>query len=411
MGISSLFHMSNGLGSQSVEWINILASSSSDAILQTTTVTQNLSTTQSVPIKEQLICQLFLVKRVGTSLVKVWDLAMLIPNLLFFVFLLMIFRQAVTQLRRTNSPIFTAFFVLVVLADVISILRCVTSMILNANMKDVSTEDRIMWLVLRFFLLATELSVVVFGLLFGHLDSRTSIQRVLIFTFLISFIYSVTQGTLEFFYENQPFHNVTYENDSYTLFGHGGMIFWFVSSVCLFLVYGVIFILPFTRIQQRFTLPTKKSFFWYCFLLACLNIVQAIGSALLYFSIQPGMCVVNMMAYLYFTGFAPLVYATFLHQFFTANPATSIRFSYKLQVDDDDDVNLPHQASNYESEESATGPEVAVGSIDSTHFNNSSPLYADLGNRPELSFNRDHFAYSPANIRKQKSNELQHLSA
>jgi len=29
------------------------------------------------------------------------------------------------------------------LADVISILRCVTSMILNANMKDVSTEDRV----------------------------------------------------------------------------------------------------------------------------------------------------------------------------------------------------------------------------------------------------------------------------
>jgi len=96
--------------------------------------------------------------------------------------------------------------------------------------------------------------------------------------------------------------------------------------------------------------------------------------------------------------------------FFRANPATSIRFSYKLQVDDDD-VNLPQQTRNYESEESATGSEVAVGSIDSTHFNNSSPLYADLGNRPELSFNRDHFAYPPANIRKQKSNELQHLSA
>jgi len=69
MGISSLFRMFHGLvGSQSLELVNILASSSSDAILQTTTVTQNLSTTQFVPIKEQLICQLFLVKRVGASL-------------------------------------------------------------------------------------------------------------------------------------------------------------------------------------------------------------------------------------------------------------------------------------------------------------------------------------------------------
>lgn len=60
--------MSDGLGSQSVELVNILASSSHDDILQTMTATQNLSTTQLIPIKEQLICQLFLVKRVGASL-------------------------------------------------------------------------------------------------------------------------------------------------------------------------------------------------------------------------------------------------------------------------------------------------------------------------------------------------------
>ena len=80
-----------------------------------------------------------------------------------------------------------------------------------------------LWLILRFFLLATELSVVIFGVAFGktwtwvidvsfsicgqntvnrsvshslcagHLDSKTSIQRVLIITTFIALGYSITQ--------------------------------------------------------------------------------------------------------------------------------------------------------------------------------------------------------------------------
>lgn len=52
---------------------------------------------------------------------------------------------------------------------------------------------QVLWLMLRFTLLATELSVVIFGLAFGHLDSKTSIRRVLVSTFSLALVYSVTQ--------------------------------------------------------------------------------------------------------------------------------------------------------------------------------------------------------------------------
>ncbi|KAH8032479.1 hypothetical protein HPB51_025932 [Rhipicephalus microplus] len=69
----------------------------------------------------------------------------------------------------------------------------------------------LLWVVVRFFLLSTEMSVLIFGLAFGrcmpshalaapltvfhvgHLDSRTSIQRVLMVTSFVAELYSGTQ--------------------------------------------------------------------------------------------------------------------------------------------------------------------------------------------------------------------------
>ena len=43
-----------------------------------------------------------------------------------------------------------------------------------------TNADKLLWIVLRFFLLATEMSVVVFGVASGHLDSKQSIRRVVL---------------------------------------------------------------------------------------------------------------------------------------------------------------------------------------------------------------------------------------
>jgi len=98
----------------------------------------------------------------------------------------------------------------------------------------------------------------------------------------------------------------------------------------------------------------KKSFYVYAFLLSVLNLIQAIGSALFFGQHIEGLCAVDITTYLYFTLFTPLVYWTFLAQFFSSTQSV-IMFSYKPQLDDNieetvdnscaDSIQIPHQLS------------------------------------------------------------------
>lgn len=70
------------------------------------------------------------------------------------------------------------------------------------------------------------LHVVLFST--GHLDSRSSIRHVLLATSFISLAFSSSQAALEVL---SPDDNFKVANSDLTLFGHGGMLFWFISSV------------------------------------------------------------------------------------------------------------------------------------------------------------------------------------
>lgn len=90
--------------------------------------------------------------------------------------------------------------------------------------------------IFRFSQLSTELSVVFFGLFFGRLDSKKSIYRIIALTIPFSLVYIVIQGVLEFVL-NDPHYIIHDGHDHYfDLFGHGGMVFWFVSSVIFVIV-------------------------------------------------------------------------------------------------------------------------------------------------------------------------------
>lgn len=123
--------------------------------------------------------------------------------------------------------------------------------------------DLILWVIVKFFLLMTEMSVVIFGLAFGrfntsvksdretrilpcrrtkyftnsftmfqkgHLDSRSSIRYVLIVTSTISLAYSLCQGSLEILAHDDNFHVNSTNHDNTILFGHGGVWFFCITS-------------------------------------------------------------------------------------------------------------------------------------------------------------------------------------
>ncbi|GAB1601299.1 transmembrane protein adipocyte-associated 1 homolog [Argonauta hians] len=348
--------------------------------------------------KEESLCLQILYKDIRDR-VRIWDLIILIPNVLFLIFLCFRSRNAIVKLRSKNSPIYLVFYALVVVVVGISILRCVVAMTVNASLEAGDDADKILWLILRFFLLTTELSLVIFGFAFGHLDSRTSIQRVLLVTSAIALCYSTTQGALEFYPPKDTIfkHNNITQRD-YDLFGHGGMEFWFTSSMFFFLVYTVITVLPHTNIRYKLFLPTKRSFYYYCALLSILNCLQAIGSAMLYYDYISGLCIVDITTYLYFSFFDPLVYGTFLKELFEA-ASPSIPFSYRPQLDEtgeDDTVNLPYHGSQVKVYADDTGS--ASGSYDSTHFDKQISMNPSINSTsvvpigtPVLQINSDYY--------------------
>ncbi|XP_032667609.1 transmembrane protein adipocyte-associated 1 homolog isoform X2 [Odontomachus brunneus] len=294
---------------------------------------------------EEHFCKLILYKEIRDSRVRIWDVVILVPNLLFLLFIAMRFNRARLKLRATSSPIFLAFYGLVICNVVISVVRCVVSMTVNAAATVGGKADKVLWVTVRFFLLSTEMSVVIFGLAFGHLDSRSSIRRVLLATSLIALAFTITQGTLELVLPDDTFH---IPSRDFYVFGHGGMMFWFCSSLVFTTIYLFILILPWTRLRDRLALPTRKSFYVYAGTLATLDLVQSIGAGFLNYTQNPvGLCIVDITAAVYLTLFTPLVYHTFLSEFFGVSQP-SIMFSYKAQVDDamdEDTVSLPHQQS------------------------------------------------------------------
>ncbi|XP_053576809.1 transmembrane protein adipocyte-associated 1 [Bombina bombina] len=282
------------------------------------------------------VCLVILYEDIRSSKVRYWDLMLMIPNVLFFAFLLWKLPSARAKIRVTSSPIFTTFYILVFVVALVGITRAIVSMTVSSS-SAATVTDKVLWEITRFFLLAIELSVIILGLAFGHLESKSSVKRVLAITAVSSLAYSVTQGTLEILY---PDAHLSAED--FNIYGHGGRHFWLASSCFFFLVYTLVFVLPKTPLKDRISLPSRKSFYVYSGILSVLNLVQGMGSALLCAEIIQGLCFVDVTTFLYFSLFAPLMYAAFLKGFFGSEP--KILFSYRSQVDEpeDTDVHLPN---------------------------------------------------------------------
>uniref|UniRef100_A0A8C9RWY4 Integral membrane protein GPR175 n=1 Tax=Scleropages formosus TaxID=113540 RepID=A0A8C9RWY4_SCLFO len=270
-------------------------------------------------------CLQVLYEDISSSRVRFWDVLLLIPNVAFFAFLVWKLPSARAKIRVTSSPIFITFYILVFVVAAVGITRAIVSMTVCAS-NAATIIDKVLWEITRFFLLTIELSVVILGLAFGTSTWAHSSTRTI----------TAAQGTLEILYPDQHL-----SAEDFNIYGHGGRHFWMASSCFFFLVYSLIVILPKTPVRERLSLPSRRSFYIYSAILALLNLVQGLGSALLCADIIQGLCCVDVTTFLYFSVFAPLIYVTFLRGFFGSEP--KVLFSYKSQIDepDDTDVHLP----------------------------------------------------------------------
>ncbi|VDO67678.1 unnamed protein product [Haemonchus placei] len=215
---------------------------------------------------------------------RYWDLAILLPNLFFLLFLLLNGRHVLKKISGSKSPVFKAFFVLVYLTTIMNVIRCIVSMSISATNPVGELVDKILWISLKFFYMTSELSVLTFALLFGHLDSSTSIRRALVATLLISLAHTGIQSVLELKLIDQSIADGFFD-----LHSEGGLLFWLLTSAAFALVYLFVLCLPITCVRRYVTLPSKCSFYLYCMMLSFLNILQALGALLLFLLSSDGM--------------------------------------------------------------------------------------------------------------------------
>ncbi|XP_042893619.1 transmembrane protein adipocyte-associated 1 homolog [Penaeus japonicus] len=301
----------------------------------TTTASPDNTTTGNPPTGDDGFCKLILYMEIGDSRVRVWDLLLLLPTVLFLIGLLIKINSARLKLRAVHSPIYATFYGLIWLNTLVSVTRCVVSMTVNAATPSGDVANKLLYVIVRFFLLATEMSVVVFAIFFGHLDNKTSIRRVLVVTSMIAMPYSVVQGALEVLTPDQDFYVPTKD---YDLFGHGGSLFWMISSIVFTLIYSFILVLRLDWLRKRFLfllwMPMKRAFYVYLGFLAGLNLIQSIGSGLYHAHIPVGLCLVNATTWTYFSLLTPLIYYTFISEFFgqkSREQVENIVFSYKSE--------------------------------------------------------------------------------
>ncbi|XP_050694010.1 transmembrane protein adipocyte-associated 1-like [Eriocheir sinensis] len=293
---------------------------------------------------EEGFCKYILYVDIADSRVGVWDLLLLLPTLLFLIGLLLKINSARLKLRAVHSPIYATFYGLIWLNTLVSLARCIVSMTVSATTHSGDVANKLLYVFVCFFLLTTEMSVVIFAIFFGHLDNRTSIRRVLVVTSMIALPYAAVQGALEVLAPDPDFY---VSSRNYDLFGHGGSLFWLASSVVFTLIYSFILVLRLDCLRKRFLfllwMPMKRAFYIYLGFLVCLNLLQSVGCLLHHLNIFPGLCLVNLTTWTYLSLLTPLIYYTFISEFFgqkSREQVENIVFSYKSE-DEDDTSSLP----------------------------------------------------------------------
>ncbi|XP_040577172.1 transmembrane protein adipocyte-associated 1 homolog [Lepeophtheirus salmonis] len=273
-------------------------------------------------------CKVLLFQTLGRSNVRIMDLLLFIPNLIFFVYLMMGLNKGIRRISGSNAPVYRAFYYLILGSASFSLARCILSIILGMVFSYSHALDELGWILLHYVLITTEISVVVLGI--TQIDSLRSIRRIVFISSLIATFYSIVQAVLELKFPDPSFHF-----KGMNLFGFGGSFFLFFSSILFLLFYAALLILPCLTPCHKYVwaLPQKRSFYYYSTSLLLLNLFQIMGTLLLIYN-PLGLCFLNASIYLYFTLLIPIIYITFLRGFFkTAQP--SLLFSYKAQVDDE----------------------------------------------------------------------------
>jgi len=244
--------------------------------------------------------------------VLIYDLAIGLPALAFLGFLAWHFKPSMRKLHRSRSHIMTTYYGFLWAITLLNALRCIAQIFQMGGSH--VTSWNIMWLITRFGMIMLEVSVVVF-LMQGYAASgRQALLRTLGFSTgfagletLVKTLYIFVLHVPLFMFGGNP-------DDPSADMTWSKWSFWLVHALLAIIIYATILILPFT--QWRDLLPAKSSFYGYVRCLLLVYLCMAVGSILIGSKLLAGYCIYGIANWLYYAAYPPLLYLTFLADFF-----------------------------------------------------------------------------------------------
>lgn len=85
-----------------------------------------------------------------TSRVLLWDIVIFLPNMFFALFLLVSWLRVREKMNNLNFPILSVFYNLILMASLLSMVRCVVTTFIKPTSDIGITVNKVAWLVVRY---------------------------------------------------------------------------------------------------------------------------------------------------------------------------------------------------------------------------------------------------------------------
>jgi len=228
-----------------------------------------------------------------------FDLILLIPTLIFLLFLLWNLKKSLRKLKESESMIISTYYKFIWIVCVFNIVKC---LIIITTLQTPFIFD-FLYLISNSLLIFLEISVVVL-MSYGYMvTGREAMQHTAFISFIVTLFYFTIQCIAKYIFE-VPLFNMTTTS----------ALFWFIIGSIFMISYATVMILPSTCLKDK--LPARPSYYHYVGFLLSLYSIRTLGSALIFFGANIGFCLVDIQMLIYYSLFAPVLYICFMRDFF-----------------------------------------------------------------------------------------------
>ena len=281
-------------------------------------------------IEDDQICKAVLHAQVGKSGLRIWDVALLAPNVAFLLFLF--YKHPKTRSRFLSQPSqgLKTYYSFALTLSLTAALRSFLAILLNFSSPNHDVTDAVIREVGATLFLSVELIIGV--LLVAENKARAYWRWLTCSCCLLSLLVTVLQLYKEI---TAPYYGLRLFRTNYQLWGEGGPVFSAALAGSLTLLTLLLLLLSSPPVSQLLSVPpvTSRRILYLTALTVC-HSVSCLGSTLLFYHVNFGLCLSKLSTLLYYTAYPLLIYTCFLNSKLPS--LKNYQFSYSVQNDEED---------------------------------------------------------------------------